>query len=171
MAHVMPLDDAKQQFLDALAQTGVIGAAIAQVPAVSRGAATISRAAVSNWRKNDPAFEAAYQDALEASADALETEARRRAFEGVLREKCIGSGENARFIEEYVYSDTLLLALLKGNRPDKFAERTKSEISGPGGNAIEMNDTSAAARIAAILDNAKARRDGVEPEPEIDPFD
>ena len=159
MAHVMPLDDAKQQFLDALAQTGVIGAAIAQVPAVSRGAATISRDAVARWRKNDPAFEAAYQDALEASADALETEARRRAFKGVLREKCIGSGENARFIEEYVYSDTLLLALLKGNRPDKFAERTKSEISGPNGGAIQTDHTNAAARLASILDDAAARRD------------
>lgn len=165
----MATDIQKQEFLDALATTGVVAAALRATTASYNGE-RVQRNTVMRWRQ-DPEFEAAFQDAMEAATDELETEARRRAHEGVLRRKAIGSGERTEFIDEYQYSDPLMIALLKANRPDKFAERTKSEISGPGGNAIEMNDTSAAARIAAILDNAKARRDGAEPEPEIDPFD
>jgi hypothetical protein len=159
-------DIQKQEFLDALAVTGVVAAALRATTA-SKNGERVQRNTVMRWR-TDPEFEAAFQEALETATDELESEARRRAYEGVVRQKVIGSGENALLIEELQYSDPLLLALLKANRSDKFAERTKSEISGPGGTAIEMNDTSAAARIAAILDNAKARRDGTEPE--LDPY-
>lgn len=153
-------DDEKQTFLDALAKCGVIGDAML-------AAGIANRPTVTAWRNNDPEFAAAYDDAIEASRDKLESEARRRAVEGVTKLKFYPKGhkKHGQSYEELDYSDSLLMFMLKGERSEKFAERTKSEISGPGGGPIEANDTATAARIAALLDAARRRR---EQEGEID---
>lgn len=146
-------DNEKQEFLNHLAECGVIGRAMAMTGINARQ--TITR-----WRKDDPDFAAAYDEALEASRDSLESEARRRAVEGVTKIKFYPKGHEKAgepYIE-YEYSDGLLMFLLKGERADKFADRVKSEISGPNGGAIETNDTAMAARLAAILDSAKQRK-------------
>lgn len=143
-------DDQRQTFLDAFARCGIVKTALL--------AAGCTRAQLARWRRED-AFDAAYLEAQEDANDLLEGEARRRAFEGVVRERCLGAGDNARFIEELVYSDPLLLALLKANRPEKFAERTKSEITNPDGSLRPENATEGAARIAALLEEARRRRD------------
>ena len=57
------------------------------------------------------------------------------------------------------YSDSLLTLLLKGAKPDKYADRQKSEISNPDG-SLQPDSTAAAAHIAAILNLARARRNG-----------
>lgn len=145
-------DHTKQAFLDNLARCGVLTAA-------AQAAGVKSVSTIYNWRKNDPAFSEAYDEALLSAADSLEVEARRRAVDGVVRVKVIGTGENARTIDEIVYSDSLLLALLKAKKPHEFAERSKSEISGPDGGAIETNDTASAARLMAILEEAKRRKE------------
>lgn len=152
-------DNQRQAYLDQLARCGLV--------TPSLRAAGVSRSALLNWRK-DKAFADAEDEAKEEAADALELEARRRAEEGVERERVIGSGDSARFITETQYSDTLMLAMLKATRPEKFAERTKSEISGPGGGSIEVNDTNAAARVAALMDAARRRKELAADEP--DPF-
>lgn len=141
----------KQAFLDALAKSGVVATAL-------RVAGIKSRNTIANWLK-DEVFAAAYADAEAEAADALEEEARRRAVVGVVRQRALGSGDNMTIVDEYVYSDTLLLALLKGNKPEKFAERTKSELSGPGGAPIQQDHTAGVARIAAMLEEAKRRRE------------
>ena len=140
-------DEDKQTFLDVLADTGVIqdGCRVAKV----------SRQTVYQWRKNDEVFEQAYADALNAASDALESEARRRAVEGVVRVKFNKEGTP---FDEVQYSDTLLLALLKAKKPSEFADRSKTEISGPEGAPIQTNDTAAAARLVALLEEAKLRR-------------
>lgn len=147
-------DTDKQLFLDAFAACGVIATA-------AREAGT-TRTTVVNWRKSDPEFDEAYREAEEEAADHLEQEATRRAVEGVTRQKMLGSGDNALLVEETTYSDPLLMFLLKARRPDRFAERSKSEISGPDGKPIQTTDTSTALRLQAILEEAKARKDGKE---------
>lgn len=145
-------DTQKQAFLDEYARTGIVADACR--------AAGISRPTYVRWRDTDEEFRIAFLDAQEDAADAAESELRRRAIEGVVREKVIGSGENARFIEEVQYSDTLLLALNKALRPEKFADRSKTELTSPDGSmSPAAGDTQAAARVAAILEEAKRRRE------------
>ncbi len=141
-------DEDRQAYLDALCETGV------QTYALQKSGN--SRAALIKWRE-DPQFLEAEQASREEAADLLEAEAFRRAHHGVTRTKFNGTGKDAVEYEETAYSDTLMIFLLKGARPDKFKERTATELSGAGGKPIEMNDTTAAARLAAILDSAKQR--------------
>lgn len=152
-------DELKQAFLDALAETGILASAM-------RASGVKAYATPKRWRDSDPDFAQAYAEALEAAADTLEAEARRRASEGVVRVKF--HPKTGEQIDEVQYSDTLMMFLLKGSRPDKFAERTKSELSGPGGAPMEVNDGAMSARIAALLDEAKRRRDNAAQDP--DPF-
>lgn len=148
-------DTEKQAFLDALAESGVVATAM-------RAAGIKGRPTITRWREADPDFDAAYQDALAEAADGLETEARRRAVEGVVRTKIIGTGDNARVIDEHHYSDTLLLALLKARKPEDFADRSKTELSNPDGSLKPQNETEAAVRISALLDAARKRREAGE---------
>ena len=55
------------------------------------------------------------------------------------------------------YSDALLTLLLKGAKPDKYKDRVQSEVSGPGGAPIELDDKAVIAKLAAVLGAAKAR--------------
>lgn len=152
-------DDQRQTFLDEMARTGVIADACR--------AAQIRYSTYRRWLQ-DEEFAEAFEDAKQEAADALESEARRRAIEGVTRAKVIGSGDNAMFIEEQQYSDTLLLALLKAHKPDKFADRSKTEITSPD-DAFKPNDpTQAAARLASILEEARKRKERGE---KLDPSD
>ena len=151
-------DENKELFLEALARSGVIGSACR--------AAGISRATAVRWRKEDPLFLEAFNDALADASDELEHEARRRAYEGVTSEKIIGSGDNARVVIETRYSDTLMLALLKAKKPDEFADRSKTEFSNPDGTMRPESTDNAAVRLAAILDEARRRRDNGDPPPE-----
>ena len=57
------------------------------------------------------------------AGDALEAEAIRRATEGVLKPTGWYKGEPGGYIREY--SDILLIFLLKGAKPDKYAERVQ----------------------------------------------
>lgn len=90
--------------------------------------AGVSRRTVDRLREASAEFDYAVEDALEAAADELEMEARRRAVEGV--DKGVWyQGENVG--TETVYSDALLTTLLKAKRADEFAER--KQITGAGG--------------------------------------
>lgn len=143
-------DTDKQTFLDALAKCGVIGDAM-----VAAGIKT--RNTIYKWRADDPDFAQAYTEAVETAADTLEAEARRRAVEGVTSIKWVGKGDDREPVEEVKYSDTLLLALLKANKPDKFADRSKVDLSNPDGSLKPQNETEAAVRIAAMLEVARKR--------------
>lgn len=88
----------------------------------------IGRTAAYEWRAQDADFAREWDEAVEEGLDNLEEEARRRAFRGLKRAKFY-QGEVVGYEKEY--SDTLLIFLLKGGRPDKYRERT--ELTGPGG--------------------------------------
>src|SRR5690242_16604444 len=109
----LKLTNARQQkFLEALAETGSVSAAVT--------AAGTSRTRVYELRKTDPAFASAWQDAEEIAADRLEEEARRRALEGV-PEPLVNGGKLVRDdhgqpITVRRHSDSLLIALIKARR-------------------------------------------------------
>lgn len=118
-------------------------------------AVDISRMTAYTWRDDDPEFAADWDRAKEMGLDALEDEATRRAFEGVDK-PIVYQGEITNTMKEY--SDTLLVFLLKGGKPDKYRERTSAEISGPDGGPVQISDTERAARIASLLALAAKRK-------------
>lgn len=153
-------DTDKQTFLDALAKTGVVADAC--------GMAKTTRPTVAKWRANDEEFAAAYDNAMEDALDTIESAARTRAVQGVTRKRYDKEGN--LLSEEIVYSDSLAMFLLKGGRPEKFADRTKSEITSPDGSLKPTSDTEAAARLAALLDDARRRRTNTPPPEDDDLF-
>ena len=113
-----------RRFLEALAETGNVTAAAA--------AAGISRGGAYDHRQIDDAFARAWAEAEEIAADRLETEAWRRAVDGV-SEPVISMGKLVRDEKDQPvtiqrYSDNLLLALLRARRPERFRDRTSVEL-------------------------------------------
>lgn len=88
-------------------------------------------------RDADEEFAKQWAGAIEEAGDLLEREAIRRAYTGTLR-PVYHNGKKAG--TERVYSDTLLIFLLKGAKPGKFRENHKIEVSGPGGGAIPIRE-------------------------------
>jgi hypothetical protein len=122
-------------------------------------AAGVAYSSMTNLRSRDADFAAAFDDALEQAYDHLEAEARRRAFEGV-DEPVFHQGEVVGRVRRY--SDGLAQFLLKGYRRRKFGD--KQEITGADGGPLAMVDeTKKAARVAALLAMAQARKDSALP--------
>ena len=88
-------------------------------------AAGISRQEVFRRRKTDPLFDKNCREAMMNAADVLEQEAWRRAIHGV---DCPTTIAGEREVVKK-YSDTLLIFLMKGANPGKYAERRKIEHS------------------------------------------
>jgi hypothetical protein len=113
----------QERFLKALADTGIVSVAVE--------IAGTSRTRLYELRKRNPDFAAAWEDAEERAADALEVEAWRRAVAGN-PEPLVSAGKVVRDndgqpIAIRRYSDALMLALLKARRPDKFKDRAVVE--------------------------------------------
>ena len=115
----------QKAFLLALAKTAIVSDA-ARV-------AKVSHSVPYALREVDPAFAAAWEQAKEQAADRMEKEALRRAVTGCL-EPVFGSGgpgEGTKQVgSKRVYSDTLLIFLLKGIRPEKYRERFENKHAG-----------------------------------------
>ena len=88
----------KNAFIGQLRQSGMIREACA--------AAGISRTQAYRWKDRDSLFADRWMEALEDAADILEAEAWRRALD---------------------HSDTLLIFLLKGLRPEKFNDKVRHD--------------------------------------------
>ena len=112
-------------FLQTLRETGNVSAAARHVGK--------SRAAVYRARKQDDAFAADWDDALEEAADWLELEALRRAVDGT-EEGRYFQGEMIGTITRY--SDSLLMFLLKARRPQLYGG-LRQTTSGDGAKNIE----------------------------------
>ena len=89
-------------------------------------AAKVPRRTAYAWKAADPAFAKAWDEALDRGADALEDEAVRRAHQGVLRPVFQGGKKVG---DERVYSDQLLMFLLKGARPEKYKDRGTLDLN------------------------------------------
>ena len=107
----------KRAFLVALSETGNITGA--------SKITGIARKTHYNWMQTDSDYAAAYKVALEQAAENLESEARRRAVQGTSK-PVFYKGEECGVVQEY--SDTLLIFLLKGAMPEKYAERYQGNV-------------------------------------------
>lgn len=96
-------------------------------------AAKISRASHYKWLNDDPQYVIDFEQACKDAADLLEDEAIRRAHEGVI-EPVFYQGKPAGAIRKY--SDTLLMFLLRGFRPEVYRERGSLELTGANGSAL-----------------------------------
>lgn len=110
----------REAFLKALSDGGVVRHAAE--------AAGVSKNTAYRERERDSAFAEAWDDAIDDAADVLEVEARRRAILGVEKVTYVRSGTDDKgrpvFTQQTIreYSDTLLIFLLKGMRPEKFRD-------------------------------------------------
>lgn len=112
----------KERFLVELARMANVSAAAKK--------AGVPRSTAYDWYKADPAFAAKWDEAVEVAVDSLEKEAWRRARDGVLK-PVYQKGEKVGQVREY--SDQLMVTLLKAHKPEKYRERTQTELTGPGG--------------------------------------
>jgi transposase-like protein len=118
------------------------------------GIVGIARDTFYRWLKEDPKFKDDYEAAREQAIELLEDEAMRRAHEGIAK-PIFHAGKRAvdvvlnpdgsvkldpvtkkpigipAVVREY--SDTLLIFLLKGARPQKYRDNVRQEVSGPNG--------------------------------------
>ncbi|SDH23427.1 helix-turn-helix domain-containing protein [Propionivibrio dicarboxylicus] len=90
-------------------------------------AVNISRQTAYDWRDEDPAFAKEWDRAKSLGLDTLEDEAVRRAFEGVDK-PIVHQGVITDTVKDY--SDTLMIFLLKGGKPEKYRERVDQNITG-----------------------------------------
>jgi len=108
----------RKAFLDALATCGNVSQAAKVANCTREGAYKL--------RTHDAEFAAAWDDALEQAADRLEQEAWRRAHDGVAEPLTCAKGlildEMGNPVMVRKYSDTLLIFLLKGARPQKYRD-------------------------------------------------
>lgn len=120
----------QQVFLEALAALGHVGQAAKH--------AGVSVRTAYNHRTSDPEFAAAWESALQTAMETvLEPEAVRRAVQGV-PEPIYYKGDQVGTVQKY--SDTLLIFLLKGGKPEKYKERTANEHTGAGGGPIAIQN-------------------------------
>lgn len=112
-------DKKRAKFLAAIIETG------GNITRACKDAG-ISRRSAYEWREADSVFAQEWDEAVEAGTDELEEEARRRAYAGV-DEPVFYQGEECGSVRKY--SDTLLIFLLKGRRPDKYRERVTIDVN------------------------------------------
>jgi hypothetical protein len=101
-------------------------AAFSEVGTIVRAAESsgIGRASHYQWL-TDPVYRRAFEHAKREAADSLEAEARRRAIGGI-RKPILYKGEICGW--ETLYSDSLMVTLLRASDPERFADRTKTDF-------------------------------------------
>lgn len=118
-------DKARKAFLAILRET-------CNVSEAAR-AANIGRQSAYDWRGDDEAFAAAWDEAEQEAADKLEREAWRRGVDGTDKPVTF----QGRITDTYKeHSDRMLELLLKAHRPEKFKERVTNEHVGKDGGPI-----------------------------------
>ena len=111
-------------------------------------AADVDRTTPYRWGEEDEDFKTAWEVAEQESIDRLEEEARRRAHDGVV-DYVVSQGKLV-YIEDpetheqvplvkRVYSDTLMVLLLKAHRPEKYKDRAAHEVTGKGGGPVAVD--------------------------------
>jgi hypothetical protein len=139
----------QEAFLVAFCVHGTLTAAAAQIKQ--------DRRVHYRWLKEDPTYPERFKTAKEAFADKLESEALRRAHDGVDRVrfsagKILVRPDGTAWVEKE-FSDTLLLAMLKAHRRELYGDRASLEHSGPDGGPIrqEVKADVSPEFVAAVL--------------------
>lgn len=145
-------------------------------------AAGIPRSSYYEWVKKDKEFARAADDAKDDAIDTMEAEAHRRAVHGLERRKLhkgkqvmvpeldargrvvLGDDDKPVMIAyiEREYSDSLLNTMLRAERPDKYADRSKAQVDnthsldGEARKAIAaMTPSERECRLNELLDNIR----------------
>lgn len=161
-------------------------AALRQVPVIKHACEAAGIDRTTAWRaREDEEFAKAEQEAMEEGIDRAEAEAFRRGVVG-FEEPVIDKGRLAYRYERYEiedidghkeekyrlmldehgqpipltvrkHSDAMLGLVLKGRRKKVYADRT--ELTGPEGTPVVVDETAKAARVAQLLALAQQRKD------------
>jgi hypothetical protein len=129
------------KFLAALADDGLVRYAAA--------IAGVTPSTAYHARRRDPAFAKLFDEAIQASTVRLEQEAIRRAFHGTPK-PVFQSGKLVGMMREY--SDTLLIFLLKGRKPDMYRDNLRVDMALDVRKAIESMSTDPAEVAAAVAE-------------------
>lgn len=153
MSQTIRTEKTEAAFLEALGECGNVTMACKL--------SKVGRSAVYKWRREDAAFAATWDEAQELGTDALEDEALRRAFNGTGR-PVFYQGEECGEVREY--SDSLMMFMLKARRPEKFKERSSTELTGKDGAALVpvLNVTIAGDQPGLARDAGPGTADGRE---------
>jgi hypothetical protein len=125
----------------------------------------MDRSYVYQVRKVDNEFFAAWDRAEQEAVDLLEAAAWQRATKGC-EEPVYMKDENGKIklvTKIPRYSDTLLIFLLKAGRPAKYRETIRSELSGPEGGPIPVEDKTPQKRLTPDECRAILVRTGGDP--------
>lgn len=119
--------DWKPEWLEAFAKAGMVSAACK--------ATSVGRRTVYDARETDDAFAAAWDELVDETTDRMEREAQRRAVDGIdhgvwYKGDLVG--------HERLYSDTLLIFLMKARRPETYRENVRHEHTGPAGGPVQV---------------------------------
>jgi len=117
----------KREFLKLLSETGNIS--------LCAKLCNISHTTLYLQKNQNPDFNKSWEESIQFSSDQLESEARRRAYKGFL-EPIWYEGQKVGIKRKF--SDTLLIFLLKGLKPNKFRERTQTELIGKDGEDLNL---------------------------------
>ena len=161
-------------------------AALRQVPVIKHACEAAGIDRTTAWRaRDDEAFAEAEREAMEEGIDRAEAEAFRRGVVG-FEEPVIDKGRLSYRYERYEvedidgrkeerwrmtldehgqpipltvrkHSDAMLGLVLKGRRKKVYADRT--ELTGPEGAPMVIDETAKAARVAQLLALAQQRKD------------
>lgn len=116
---------------------------------------------VRRWYTEHPEFASAYARAKEAGIDALVDETLDIADDG--SNDWLQTEKGPQLDGEHVQRSKIRIEtrrwLAERMAPKKYGLRTATEISGPNGGPLVVDETLRNARIAAILDAAKERSD------------
>ncbi len=102
----------------------------------------VTRRTVYNWLA-DPAYRAQFEDARQECIERLEAETVRRARDGVVRVKYhngqpIIDPRTGKPFTERVYSDRLLIFLLRALRPEKYRDKAPAPAPDVKGRLIRL---------------------------------
>ncbi len=120
---------------------------------------------IRNWINAKPDFFAQYTRSRDIGLDAVADEVIAIADEipGMLDNGATDSGgvahQRLRFDARRWYLSKLA--------PKRYGDKLTTEVTGANGGAIQVDDSSTASRLAAILDAAKARRANETPEDDL----
>jgi hypothetical protein len=140
-------DEDIQRYLDVLRTTGSVVKA--------RRAVRTSKSTIDRIREQDAQFAEAEEEARGEYADLLEQELFRRAYEG--EETAVFNKDGDLTGYQVKKSDTLLIFALKGLMRERYGTQyAQSNVSASVNG--QLDETSAAARLAAIIEAARQRR-------------
>lgn len=132
-------------FISALTETGSLTRA-AQ-------AAQLNPAHALLYYAQNPEFAKKYDEAISIACLAMESEARRRAFDGV-DEAVYYKGEVVGSVRKY--SDSLAMFLLKAYKPHVFGDRLSLDANL--NHVAQLDEVSRVAKLAAIVEAAERKR-------------